>query len=59
MAIATQALFSLGGETVHAMSPHMVEDLVSKALKAYLPAEGARSLYRAVSTQLLDVLDSV
>jgi hypothetical protein len=59
MAIATQALFSLGGETARSMSPKAVESFVSKALNGYLPPEGARSLYRAVSTQLLDALDSV
>jgi hypothetical protein len=41
------------------MSPKAVESLVCKALNGYLPPEGARSLYRAVSTQLLDALDSV
>lgn len=59
MAIATQALFSLGGDMTRSMSSRAVESLASKALDGYFPPEGARSLYRSVSTQLLDVLDSV
>lgn len=58
MALATQALFALGKEMARSMSPKAVENLVSKSLEGYLPPEGARSLYRAVSTQLLEALDA-
>jgi hypothetical protein len=59
MAIASQALYALGKEMAQSMSAKAVENLVSKAMDGYLPPEGARSLYRAVSTQLLEALDSV
>lgn len=54
MAITAEALHSLAGEQVRSMSPPEVEALVARALPSYLPAEGARSLYRAVSSQLVD-----
>jgi hypothetical protein len=53
MAIAAEALYSFAGEQVRDMSPEDVESLVDRALSGYLPAEGARSLYRAVSSQLM------
>jgi ATP-dependent Clp protease ATP-binding subunit ClpA len=53
MAIAAEALYSLAGEQVRIMPPEDVESLVERALFSYLPAEGARSLYRAVSNQLV------
>lgn len=56
MAIATEALFSLAGEDGKTLPPATVEMIVRNSLSAYLPAEGARSLYRAVSTQLLDTI---
>ncbi|KAI0034039.1 P-loop containing nucleoside triphosphate hydrolase protein [Vararia minispora EC-137] len=57
MAIATEALYSLGGEPVTGMSVPAVEDIARTALERYIPAEGARSIYRAVSALLLDVFD--
>ena len=56
MAIATEALFSLATDIEESMSSAMVERLVHGALCQYVPAEGARSLYRAISTELLDEL---
>ena len=56
MAIATEALFSLAANVGQPMLPENVEELVRRALKSYVPVEGARSLYRAVSTELLDML---
>ncbi|KAH9951909.1 hypothetical protein B0H21DRAFT_3681 [Amylocystis lapponica] len=56
MAIAAEALFSLAGEEGKTLPPATVEMIVRNSLSAYLPAEGARSLYRAVSTQLLDTI---
>lgn len=54
MAIAAEALHTLAGGQVRDMSPHDVDSLVARALPSYLPSEGARSLYRAVSNQLMD-----
>ena len=56
MAIAAEALYSLAGEGVRSLSPQDVESMVARALPSYLPAEGARSLYRAVSSQLVDCI---
>jgi hypothetical protein len=56
MAIAAEALYSLAGERVGTMSPQDIESLIIGALPSYLPVEGARSLYRAVSNQLVDLI---
>jgi len=54
IAITAEALHSLAGERVMNMSPQDMESLVARALPSYLPLEGARSLCRAVSSQLVD-----
>jgi len=54
MAITAEALYFLAGERVMAMSPQDMESFVVRALPSYLPLEGARSLYRTVSSQLVD-----
>jgi hypothetical protein len=54
MAIATEALYALARDIAQGKPVEEVEDLVREALKAYHPAEGARSLYRAVSNQLVN-----
>jgi len=54
MAITAEALYSLAGERFMTMSSQDVESLVARALLSYLPLEGARSLCRAVSSQLVD-----
>ena len=56
MAIATEALFSLAGEDARALPSITVEKLVQNSVEDYIPAEGARSLYRSVSIQLLDTI---
>lgn len=53
MAIAAEALYSIAGGLARNMSLVDVESLVDGALSGYLPAEGARSLYRAMSNQLV------
>ena len=58
MAIATEALFSLGGSLAAKLAPDAVEHTALSALKRYIPAEGARSLYRAISGLLLDIAES-
>lgn len=55
LAIATEALFALT-EDARTIPSATVEKLVRDSLQSYVPAEGARSLYRAVSTLLLDML---
>ncbi|THH28401.1 hypothetical protein EUX98_g5781 [Antrodiella citrinella] len=55
MAIAAEALHSLTGEGP-ALPAATVEKLVKDSLQEYVPAEGARSLYRAVSNLLLDTI---
>ncbi|GJE96411.1 hypothetical protein PsYK624_126080 [Phanerochaete sordida] len=56
MAIAAEALFTLSEDAARSLPAATVEKLVKDSLQSYVPAEGARSLYRAVSTQLLDTL---
>ncbi|OCH92089.1 P-loop containing nucleoside triphosphate hydrolase protein [Obba rivulosa] len=56
MAIAAEALNSLAVNLPRTMPPATVDMIVRKSIEAYVPAEGARSLYRAVSTQLLDTV---
>ncbi|KAF9652896.1 P-loop containing nucleoside triphosphate hydrolase protein [Thelephora ganbajun] len=59
LAIASQALFLQGGEHARLMSPEIIDRLVADAVAAYIPSEGGRSLYRAVSSLLLDAIDLV
>lgn len=56
MAVAAEAVYSLAGDAAATLPPATVDMVVRKSLSAYLPAEGARSLYRAVSTLLLDTI---
>ncbi|KZP08725.1 P-loop containing nucleoside triphosphate hydrolase protein [Athelia psychrophila] len=53
-AVAAEALYTLGGDLAQGMSPQEVEIFIDRALPSYLPQEGARSLYRAVSSLLVD-----
>lgn len=55
MAIASEALFTQAPDA-RTIPAATVEKLVKDSLQSYVPAEGARSLYRAVSTLLLDTL---
>lgn len=55
-AISSEALYQLGGEAVLTLSPQVVESVVNTALANYSAEEGARSLYRAVSNQLVDII---
>ena len=59
MAIATETFYSLGGEQTYFVSPNVVERLSRKAIKCYIPEEGARSLHRAVSSLLVDIPELV
>jgi ATP-dependent Clp protease ATP-binding subunit ClpA len=55
-AVAAEALYTLAGERLATLPPPAVESLVLQAVSGYIPAEGARSLYRAVSSQLIDCI---
>lgn len=54
--ICSEALYTLAGEAVRELTPQAVEKMVDKALANYCSEEGARSLYRAVSNYLVDIL---
>ncbi|OAX41570.1 P-loop containing nucleoside triphosphate hydrolase protein [Rhizopogon vinicolor AM-OR11-026] len=56
MAIAAEAVYSLAGSATKTLSPQDVEVIVMKVLPSYFPSEGARSLHRAVSNQLVDLI---
>ena len=53
MAIAMEALYSLPGGMGKNISGQDAVALTRKALKIYHPAEGARSLYRAIASQMV------
>lgn len=56
MAIAAEAVYSLTSNAGKSLSPQDVEAIVIKVLPSYVPSEGARSLHRAVSNQLVDLI---
>lgn len=55
-AIAAESVYSLGGDGARELSPQEVEALVMRVLPHYVPGEGARSLHRAISNQLVNAL---
>lgn len=55
-AICSEALYNLGGETARAMGPEDVGRAIEAGLASYVENEGARSLHRAVSNYLVDVI---
>jgi len=55
-AICSEALYSQGGDSCHSLDKAAVESLIDSAIVDYYPTEGARSLHRAISNQLLDIL---
>ena len=55
-AICSEALYNLGGDDSRSLSAEMVEKIVDTALADYCEVEGARSLYRAISNQLADII---
>ncbi|KAJ7143177.1 P-loop containing nucleoside triphosphate hydrolase protein [Mycena crocata] len=54
-AICAEAFHTLAGEVVAQLPPASLDGLIRAALSGYVPSEGARSLYRAVSNQLVDL----
>ncbi|KAF8163632.1 hypothetical protein B0H34DRAFT_795315 [Crassisporium funariophilum] len=55
-AICSEALYNLGGETARSLSAEASQTIINTALAEYCEPEGARSLYRAVSSQLVDII---
>jgi ATP-dependent Clp protease ATP-binding subunit ClpA len=55
-AICSEALFALGGEFLELSSPETIETAINTALSSYCAIEGARSLHRAISNQLVDII---
>ncbi|KAF5338699.1 hypothetical protein D9611_013369 [Ephemerocybe angulata] len=55
-AVCAEAIYQLGGEDAMGLSMETIGALIEGALKSYIPEEGARSLHRAVSNQLVDVI---
>ncbi|KAF8077642.1 hypothetical protein FPV67DRAFT_1684237, partial [Lyophyllum atratum] len=54
-AICFEALHTIAGDIIGTLSTDVVDGMVAGALANYTVAEGARSLYRAVSNQLMDI----
>lgn len=55
-AICSEALYNLGGDDSRSLSSEMIEKIVDTALADYCEVEGARSLYRAISNQVADII---
>lgn len=54
LALASEALLSVGGDLAHELSPEEFEQVAARSVADYVPSEGARSLYRNVSTHLME-----
>jgi ATP-dependent Clp protease ATP-binding subunit ClpA len=54
-AICAEAFHALAEELIAQLPPDRLDALIRDALSGYVPCEGARSLYRAVSNQLVDL----
>jgi len=54
-AICAEAFHALAEELIAQLPPDRLDALICGALLGYVPSEGARSLYRAVSNQLVDL----
>ncbi|KDR73661.1 hypothetical protein GALMADRAFT_228107 [Galerina marginata CBS 339.88] len=55
-AICSEALYTLGGDLARTWSSDSTEALIETALTSYCASEGARSLSRAISNQLVDMI---
>lgn len=55
-ALAAESLYSIMGEGAGTLEPSVVNSIVNGALADYSILEGARSLYRSVSYQLVDAI---
>ncbi|KAI5122213.1 hypothetical protein M0805_002702 [Coniferiporia weirii] len=54
LAIASEAVLALGGEMASELSPTEFENLAAQCVAEYVSTDGARSLYRSVSTHLME-----
>ncbi|PPQ84066.1 hypothetical protein CVT25_003669 [Psilocybe cyanescens] len=55
-AICSEAFYTLGGEFARSLPQERVEGIIANALTSYIADEGARSLSRAISNQLVDII---
>lgn len=55
-AICSEALYNLGGDDSRSLPPEVGQKMIDTALGDYCEVEGARSLYRAISNQLADII---
>ncbi|KAG6900667.1 hypothetical protein C0993_005900 [Termitomyces sp. T159_Od127] len=55
-AICYEALYTIAGDIIQTLSTDVVDAMVKGALANYTVAEGARSIYRAVSNQLVETI---
>ena len=55
LAIASEAILSLGGEATSELAPEDFERLALQCISEYIESDGARSLYRSVSTHLMEM----
>lgn len=53
-AICFEALHTIAGDVIRTLPTDVADSMVDGALASYASAEGARSLYRSVSNQLVD-----
>ncbi|KAL5529535.1 hypothetical protein ACEPAG_5520 [Sanghuangporus baumii] len=56
LAIASEAILALGGEEASELPPEDFERLALRCVSEYVESDGARSLYRSVSTHLMETL---
>ncbi|KAL5532831.1 hypothetical protein ACEPAF_4605 [Sanghuangporus sanghuang] len=56
LAIASEAILALGGEEASELTPEDFERLALRCVSEYVKSDGARSLYRSVSTHLMETL---
>ncbi|KAL5511331.1 hypothetical protein ACEPAH_4547 [Sanghuangporus vaninii] len=56
LAIASEAILALGGEEASELAPEDFERLALRCVSEYVKSDGARSLYRSVSTHLMETL---
>ena len=47
---------ALGGELVRTLAPETIQTVIEGALAGYCEDEGARSLHRAISNKLVDII---
>lgn len=56
-ALASEALQAISSDIIKDLSKTALNSVIDGALQEFIPSEGARSLYRAVSNLLVDAID--